>query len=587
MMHYIYAHACFTQDCPEAAIRNLTCTPGLFGGVDEGKHVDLNCSSGAEDPFRRDHHSLLCVQQGHPNYLGLYYDEVVLLETTSSLAGAATTLPLGLVKLPTFLQKAASSSLPRPTSASLGSYRVNGVRLVEERRMKQHNVQGGLRDDSGGYYRFGESVETVYDSSTGLSGLLYLPQPVMTGGTCVPSPVAFLRDSPPAACPRWLAEDECDALDLRSVLSSASVRLNRTDADGVFIQTRLFYTDAASEYVSGHKRDLARIMKVDAADDLLSHIKVGTRKCQGWCKFTHKLEELPDRYSAVDVGNDSSLPQARLDRRTRTCANVLLELHYTLTWSGGGSLAGVRADILLGDVIVGRERGKVAILNQIFSASFIHKNNRRDHNGNTRRRSGQPGYDIGGALVTSGSFHTWSLPASQSQDSSLCRDASVRKVSFGDDVVASGCFVELGRDNFTDCRQLRRSLEEVFDALFASAEVYKGGNHSRNDNDSVPVLKSEAYNNGTSSSLVLSCVVPVAVAAKITFSRALIAAERPVQRLNGVLLERQYERWEWRCQKGGLGEREQQCPDIRRFELRATARFQEIPLIWHHQNTTE
>jgi hypothetical protein len=75
-------------------------------------------------------------------------------------------------------------------------------------------------------------------------------------------------------------------------------------------------------------------------------------------------------------------------------------------------------------------------------------------------KSGEPGYDPGrplivanidsGLRIESVGIRHWR----HENVKSLCRQSTLKNVEFMDDVV-SGCFVELRRENFTDCKSLR------------------------------------------------------------------------------------------------------------------------------------
>jgi hypothetical protein len=154
-------------------------------------------------------------------------------------------------------------------------------------------------------------------------------------------------------------------------------------------------------------------------------------------------------------------------------ANILwnLSLFY---WSyifsfklrSGEAVDKIEVDIFLGNLTlppafessVAPVQSDFEDLNQFFSATFIHKSTKDK----AVQKSGEPGYDPGRPLVVASQksnsgfridpdgIRHWS----NIDSTSLCRKSFHRKVNFFEDV-SSGCFVELVRNNFTNCRNLR------------------------------------------------------------------------------------------------------------------------------------
>jgi hypothetical protein len=67
------------QDCPEEAHGNWTCIQGLPGGIDDGKILESNCSWTSQLFAPNDWSSFLCISGDRSPYLGLYYDEPILV----------------------------------------------------------------------------------------------------------------------------------------------------------------------------------------------------------------------------------------------------------------------------------------------------------------------------------------------------------------------------------------------------------------------------------------------------------------------------------------------------------------------------
>ena len=74
-----------------------------------------------------------------------------------------------------------------------------------------------------------------------------------------------------------------------------------------------------------------------------------------------------------------------------------------------------------------------------------------------------------------------------------------------------------------------------------------------------------------------------------SLSRASFSGVRPIFRVSGVVVSPRRRTWRWRCAVGGpRGTRG--CPEgeaaTQDFLLEVRVRFEEMPLVWHHQNTS-
>ena len=98
-----------------------------------------------------------------------------------------------------------------------------------------------------------------------------------------------------------------------------------------------------------------------------------------------------------------------------------------------------------------------------------------------RKKSGNPGYNIGAPIR---GLHNISKEESTpkiwsgQEPSSLCRTSSLRDISFLEDT-QSGCFLQLSRENFTNCEQLRNEIIRI-QAELVEMEllIAKGGNYT-------------------------------------------------------------------------------------------------------------
>lgn len=140
---------CCDQDCPEDYHGNWTCIAGLEGGFDPGQIIDSNCT---HEPalFDSDWNSFLCISKTRTSYLGLYYDE--LLRVDSKLTPASTS--------------------PQGSYSKSNDYPTAFYRKI---------------------YKDGYPIKVVYNAYQGIYGTLNMPTSIQAG--CVWSPVAFLKDS--------------------------------------------------------------------------------------------------------------------------------------------------------------------------------------------------------------------------------------------------------------------------------------------------------------------------------------------------------------------------------------------------------
>ena len=141
---------------------NWTCIAGLEGGFDPGQIIDSNCT---HEPalFDSDWNSFLCISKTRTSYLGLYYDE--LLRVDSKLTPASTS--------------------PQGSYSKSNDYPTAFYRKI---------------------YKDGYPIKVVYNAYQGIYGTLNMPTSIQAG--CVWSPVAFLKDSK-SKCHKTLKPQLC------------------------------------------------------------------------------------------------------------------------------------------------------------------------------------------------------------------------------------------------------------------------------------------------------------------------------------------------------------------------------------------
>ena len=65
-----------------------------------------------------------------------------------------------------------------------------------------------------------------------------------------------------------------------------------------------------------------------------------------------------------------------------------------------------------------------------------------------------------------------------------------------------------------------------------------------------------------------------------------ITTPSPLNNFNSYLrITLGYERWDWTCRKAN-GDGGEGCREISSYDLGLSVKFEEIPLVWHHQNTS-
>lgn len=215
----------------------------------------------------------------------------------------------------------------------------------------------------------------------------------------------------------------------------------------------------------------------------------------------------------------------------------------------------------------------------------------------------------------------------KTSESSLCRDAGAQPIAFATDVDSS-CSLQIAADNFTDCESLAGSIRLMQDSLLSATHVSKGGNPNatlRSDfvkivffdpmevqqRDNATADNATSGINRTSTTTtevppttaapltlpprqpslpIASCVVPSRVSVHVMYSKSDTGESKrktdPIYRVNGIRIMLGHERWDWTCRKTSGEGGDRSCREIANYDIGLSVKFEEIPLVWHHQNTS-
>jgi hypothetical protein len=596
-------YCCCDGDCVDDTYHdNLTCLGGHPGGQrGRGLFPTRNCSV-LEMSFPwtlvGDHHVVTCLADENTPYLGKFYTE-------DGTKGDV---------LDTAVRYDVRVNLARRAAAHRVTY---GDEKVEIER-----ARGEAR------YKQGAGVATVYNRNRALFGRLSLPANALNGA-CLPAPIRYLLPFE-STCSRDFDTEACDSakgsfLDPASYAADAPpfVPISVGAEETAPVVTKYFSSkEYKYKYVSIHGRhQLYSESKVDGADKIVDGVNEAAMsefKFNGR-HFSHTLTEL-----------DAKTLDARYDGGRELCVNVALDVEYRVFWRGV-SIVRIEKDVLVGDIALTSDAGiPKRALTQHFLVTFHHEPAKKPVR--VEHTSGNPGYDVGkpvivgdfsyetGFVKKSSGLLTWHPAAT-----SLCRDATVVPVAFSCDV-STACSIQLSADNFTNCEALVTAVSIIQDALVSASVVAKGGNpkatnakdflqvihydptevqHNYNLNSTAHAIANATYFTVVSAANatlpppgvvnfslpVDSCLVPSRLSVQITFSRAAPANvsarsnATPIFRVNGVRVTREYERWTWQCRKNS-GTAVAACKDVVNYDLSHTVAFEEIPLVWHHQNTS-
>ena len=572
-----------SKDCPPDATHKLTCLPGPHGGGaghdPEHTFSSRNCSTPriqelSEGVASGLTHDLLCLSDALSPYLGVYYEERPLLETKAHY-------DLEVERLENLQHKGFED-------------RSATGQLVEER----HPLE----------YRHGSSLATVFDFDLALFGKVQLPVQTLSG-QCLSAPLRHLEPLS-SSCTHLLTAETC----VQSRLSFLDHTVYLTGAASSFLGpvervltgigsdetvptlVRVYTSNSAFKYLTlsgagSEQRPRPGENGADTLADLLSVLSSGQSRPSS------------NRFHSREFKHDLTRMEAGtiepVHLKGDICKNVVLEVEYEFEWRGR-ELTGLKVDVLLGNLSVKGEEEMDPLksskhLNQFFSAKFVHQVEKATEEEDVFETSGNPGYVVGKPLIVgtpdvdsseifveSSGFQTW-VPAS----SSLCRDSSVTPVNFGQDT-RSGCFVQLSRDNFTDCETLAESILLLQDSLLTSSHVARGGfpnlTHGGLD-DFIEIIyeQDEDASNATLDYPVKACLIPDQAQVKVLYTRSKLEnAADSVLRVAGIKVSPINSLWTWTCVERGP----EACVSVQNYEISATVRFEEVPLVWHHENTS-
>ena len=553
-------YCCCDTNCTSEARQSFPCLGGLQGGIDEGKIGERNCSRVAT-PFDSPFHSLLCIYKDNSPYLGEYYDIPPKIET-------------------------------------LSGYDHQTSKIVKKVPDYEVTVKQGPSENDTEHYKYGVSVKTLYDRREGVLGKLSLPLHSLTGG-CVTSPVRFLKNSK-SVCTNPLSSQVClgaknTLFDHQMYLMSfpgiantpnfAQVLAKNNFLDTVKTTVKYFTTDTAENYVNKNT-DEESVDEVDDIDDVFDKILNERKNIQ----FKENVENGNIReYEKLQEN-------AHYDPEENACKNLVLEARYTFSWAGY-QILGAQVDILLGNISLTNLGADLAI-RQHFQVEFVHVNKSAKVKKPSQLRSGNPGYIQGKPLIFALSkfhynedkksveetikrdvsgFKIWG----SNKHSSLCQDNALSEVKFGENS-QTGCFLRLMEADLKQCEALQISLSKLQRELHNSTFVGKYGNlNFTNPANFIPII----YENITLKNLsktispLTTCRVPSSVRVTVLYTQS-----ASINTINGIKVSSQLEDWIWKCKMNIRGQKS--CKKIQKFQVRTEVEFLEIPVVWHHQNTT-
>lgn len=332
------------------------------------------------------------------------------------------------------------------------------------------------------------------------------------------------------------------------------------------------------ELVKLHGRRKAAATAESSSTDAISDLQFSPTESSDQLRLRKNVEKMKRAPGSIAFLNSSS----------SQCHNLVVEVEYHIHWSGS-AINFLEVDILLANLSI-KEDAFVTkrSINQRFSVTFHH--DLKDSavlNQQSENRTVNPGYKKGQKIrafddnfedIAGGAFDTWNPDSS-----SLCRNSGLTRITFGQNHLSS-CQLELNKSNFSDCDALRIFVKTAQERLFKASFLSRGRNPDFDDPDEFfqPIIY-DTFNDqdAREDSLVTSCLVPSELRLEIMYTRASVISEQPIFRLSGVSVTSVYHRWQFACTS-----RPGQCPEVQNFELVSTVLQEELPLVWHHQNTS-
>ncbi|KAM6166523.1 tectonic-2 [Erethizon dorsatum] len=245
---------------------------------------------------------------------------------------------------------------------------------------------------------------------------------------------------------------------------------------------------------------------------------------------------------------------------------VTVEEHYVFRWDNN-TVTEISVRIVQLEISA-HQKG---ILTQRFTVKFLNRNS-----GNEKELSGNPGYQLGKpvrALNANATSNATTLHVWQSAERSLCTSATLRPISFGENM-QSGCLLEVGISE--NCTRLRESAAERLGSLVQATHVAARGNSDSSDltDGWLEILRGDPPN--TSVDLAASGVlgicpaVPAQLHIRILFADAGAVEGVTQQEILGVETRFSTADWQYQC---GLT-----CEDkADLFPVSASVRFIKIP----------
>eukprot|EP00090_Calanus_glacialis_P017441 TRINITY_DN27160_c0_g1_i1.p1 TRINITY_DN27160_c0_g1~~TRINITY_DN27160_c0_g1_i1.p1 ORF type:complete len:534 (+),score=142.64 TRINITY_DN27160_c0_g1_i1:3-1604(+) len=450
------------------------------------------------------------------------------------------------------------------------------------------------------HYKYGVSVKTLYDRSEGVLGKLSLPLQTFKGG-CVTSPVRFLKNSK-SVCTKHLSSEVCltaknTLFDHQMYIMSFPGIANTPNfaqvlAENNFLETaktkvNYYTTDSTEKYLNVNQEEQI----VDETDDL--NMMFG--KLSKVNKDTKFMENI-DNENIQDY--EKLQENAHYDPEENACKNLVLEARYELLWAGY-EIIEVHVEILLGNISLSNiaKDDSDLYIRQYFQVNFVHVNKSAEIQKTKQHRSGNPGYITEKPLIFATnefnyneneksvietvkgdtSFKIWG----ENKHSSLCQENVISDVQFGQNSI-TGCFIRLTEDDLKQCDNLALDLLNLQRKMLSSSLIAKDGTlNFTNPSSFIPVIyENEALDQfDRTDSPLTSCFVPSSSRVTVLFTHS-----EGINTLNGIRVSPQYQEWFWTCKMSTRGQKN--CQKIQKFQIRTEVEFLEIPVVWHHENTT-
>lgn len=430
-------------------------------------------------------------------------------------------------------------------------------------------------------YKHGYPVRVVYNDTEGIYGHLNMPSV-----NCLWAPVAFLVNSE-STCRRTLAAETCQKHSMldyqmylmplpRGIKVGNVAKVLKTYNSNQIVPLKVNYYSALLPdlYVSNQLQKGRKVPTKTVGhtgDSLQNLLKSFGRPAVSDSIFRGISNEQCTKMELFP--NEDQYQEAQVNLEGSMCNNAVLEVSYKIFWRAD-EIAKMDVNILLGNLTIKKHKPDRVLshsqfqeLQQKFTVKF-------EHVQEGIGLSGNPGYQIGKPVLgakndtelVEKSPKIWST-----HRSSLCMFTPLQSVNFLKDS-QSGCLLELSKDNLTNCEQLREDIKTIqYQLMNIDALISKGGS-LKNESFVSIIFEDFSANQPTNQSF---CAVPSHVHMEVTFSNS-----SSIYRINGVKVNYLAETWSWICPK-------RPCGSTRKFQLQSSVQFIEVPVVWHHQNTSK